>query len=676
MNKVYQIGTTLLLNGLMIFGFAQGQQKHTIQSIEDELQHYIQQDNKSKALESYVRLGKHQIESGQGYAAIESFEAALAISHALSDYRKAFEIHYLLGEEFRMQGQFQLSLRHFRTCLRQSSIKDMEKISVYSRIGEILSEMGDYESAYTFLLKAEYLINHGTKLETEVNIQFNYSMGHALYYMKKYERSLLYYSKALELSVEEEEADWRFSCLTAIGGAYREMKDYQKATEYFKEALRLSQISEKHLDYSYVFLNLGITQLHLKTYSSAKIYLESALENARKLQDKTLEANCLYFLGKVYVFQKDWRQGIEYLESAMDLAEEIPRRKFDIMALVAETYVELGNYQKAYQYILQRNRMKDSLFAEDIALTEERLRKEHEANFIREKLKSLEAEDRLRTEKQQLYWTVAAMSIVFLILILWLNQSKLQYQLRANEKLEEKNQEIFSKNLKLAKSNDALEQFAYVASHDLQEPLRMIENFSHLLHRRYQDQLDQTGKDFIYYISDAVKRMSGMLQDLLSFASLTTHNETFERVDMNKSIEVVLKTLQHKVEDAKASVTIQELPYVYGNPVQLNQLFQNLLTNALKFRAEDPLMVRIGYHSKGGWDIFSVSDNGIGIPRKEQSAVFEMFHRLNASQSNGGTGIGLATCRKIMQNHKGKIWLTSEPGHGTTFYAAFPREMG
>ncbi len=224
----------------------------------------------------------------------------------------------------------------------------------------------------------------------------------------------------------------------------------------------------------------------------------------------------------------------------------------------------------------------------------------------------------------------------------------------------------------LARSNAELQQFAYIASHDLQEPLRMVTSYLQLLERRYQGKLDSDADDFIHYAVDGAMRMRALINDLLAYSRIGTRGSPFQLTSCNAAIAHAITNLKVAIEESKAVVTYQDLPDLWADPTQLTQLFQNLISNAVKFCREAPPQVWIQASREDDTWLFSVQDNGIGIDPQYAERIFVIFQRLNNRVDYAGTGIGLAVCKKIVERHGGKIWVQSELGQGATFYFTIP----
>jgi PAS domain S-box-containing protein len=224
----------------------------------------------------------------------------------------------------------------------------------------------------------------------------------------------------------------------------------------------------------------------------------------------------------------------------------------------------------------------------------------------------------------------------------------------------------------LRRSNEELEQFAYVSSHDLQEPLRMISSYLQLLQRRYEGNLDEKADKYIHFAIDGALRMQNLINDLLEFSRVTTRAEKPEPTDSELVLGQVLSGLELYIKENKATVSHDTLPKVVADSTQLVQVFQNLIINGIKFHSEETPKIRISAKKKASEWQFSVQDNGIGIDSQYSEKIFEVFKRLHKKEEYPGTGIGLAVCKKIVERHVGRIWVESELGKGSTFYFTLP----
>jgi PAS domain S-box-containing protein len=225
----------------------------------------------------------------------------------------------------------------------------------------------------------------------------------------------------------------------------------------------------------------------------------------------------------------------------------------------------------------------------------------------------------------------------------------------------------------LSRSNEELEQFAYISSHDLQEPLRMIASYLQLLERKYKGKLDAKADKYIHFSVDGATRMQNLIDDILDFSRVTTRAKELKLTDLEPIYKEVLSNLEVSIDENKAIISHDPLPVVMADKTQISQVFQNLINNAIKFRSKDQPKINISVKKEENQWIFAVQDNGIGINPKHSDRIFEVFKRLHKKREYSGTGIGLAICKKIIERHGGHIWVESELGKGSTFYFTLPK---
>ncbi|WP_299185045.1 YfiR/HmsC family protein [uncultured Aquimarina sp.] len=365
----------------------------------------------------------------------------------------------------------------------------------------------------------------------------------------------------------------------------------------------------------------------------------------------------------------DRNRWIEKLSSESKIQE----KKYEEKLLIEKELEK--NIQDQVAFIKNQEK-KIEASIQEIEKQQEYLEQQNEE--IKEKEKILE-EQRSEIENQKtINWSLIALISLILIGGIFVYRSYLNKK-RLNAALETKNKEIHEQSLVLESKNKELEQFAYIASHDLQEPLNTISSFIGLISEDYGDSFDDIGKESLNFIKNASIRMKKLIDSLLEYSRLGRTRD-FIKVDMNTVLVELKGDFTNILERTNAKIYSKKLPVVKGNPVELRLLLQNLVSNGIKFIEEDTIpeihveaikKERKDEPSKRYWE-FSVKDNGIGIPKIHQDRIFAIFQRLHSREKYQGTGIGLAHCKKIVESHNGEIWLESTEGKGTTFYFTIP----
>jgi len=357
---------------------------------------------------------------------------------------------------------------------------------------------------------------------------------------------------------------------------------------------------------------------------------------------------------------------LEVMEREVKQSEELFRILFYSSPIgtyiIQNGHFQLANRQLAYILGYEEHELigKSSL---GFVLAEDRDAVRENAVRMLKAERSLGYEFRIVTKQAKVKWVMETVAPVFY----QEKRATLGHLIDVTERkqVEERLKQI---TVEMQRSNTELEQFAYVISHDLQEPLRMVSSYTQLLAKRYSNKLDADADEFIAYAVDGAKRMQTLLYELLEYSRVGTRGKPFSLVGCKDIAEQAMANLKIAIEESGATVSYDTLPTVMADEGQLVRLFQNLIGNAIKFRREEPPRVRISAQRRHNMVTFSIEDNGIGISPQHSQSIFEIFRRLHTREEYPGTGMGLAICKRIVERHGGRISVQSRPGKGSTFH--------
>lgn len=621
--------------------------------------------------------------------AIYHFTEALKVATATNDKNDQFGCMYLIGYSHQRRNNYQEALEFYHQFIDLAAeYPDAAKLTkmarLYTQISAIYQVLGDYKKAFDNQMKSLIICEKSNDLSGIANAQYN--LGTIFFYQNQYERAREYYEKAKIICDELKTERLIYSCLAALGSVNDKLGEYDKSLEYNKNSLELATKLNYKTGIAYAKGNIGSNYLSINNFSKAEKYIQEAISIKLDLEDSYGAIGSKIDLSKVYIAWGRPANAITVLNQALDLATMVKSksRQSDIYKTLSRVYEELDNASKALDYTKKYVAIKDSLLNEKTLEEMGQSQRRYELEKKEHDIEMLQKENELLEQKevnQSLQKYVFGLITIAFLMFVWWYKAKLKYQNNVNHILEEKNEllnvmneEIEIKNKQLEHSNEDLKQFAYVASHDLKEPLRMINSYTNLLQRRYMAAFDESGKEFMHYITDAVGRMEVLLDDLLDFSRAGTLPPPTNYVSTKDVMVMVEANLRHRLETVNATLNIktENLPDIKAHRTQLVQLLQNLVSNGVKFKGEKDPIVAIDCVKKSNKFIFSVTDNGIGISKENLEKVFEMFRRLHTREEYEGTGIGLATCKRIVTTWGGDIWVESEEGNGCTFYFSVP----
>lgn len=418
--------------------------------------------------------------------------------------------------------------------------------------------------------------------------------------------------------------------LMGLGNYNATLNRTEVANGYYFEAAALYEEANDIAGLSIVYNNLGSNFADLQQYHKAEEYHQRSLSIKMQIGNPNLIGVSHLHISESLMKQHKKEEAIAHLLLAEEYLEKFNNRSdlISVYGYLRDLNEEKGDFEKAYRY--------SNKFYE-----------------TREALHSFEKQSALAAA-----------------------QSKFELEQKEKEAdlLKTKNAEIEEANRRLKRSNKELRQYAHVASHDLKEPLRMVSVYMDLLRNRIKGKLSEEESQFLEYAIDGSKRMQTLIQDLLELSKISAADK-YEPVDMNECLRDVMKTLKHELESRNVKISIQPLPNILFRKTSVQQLLQNLICNGIKYNESEVPEINIGFLRKKGYLHFTVSDNGIGIPEQYREKIFEIFQRLHTREKYTGTGIGLAICKKIVDQLNGEITVQSNASGGSDFCFRFPEQV-
>jgi len=643
-------------------------------------------NDSSKEIEATLLLAKAYFHKEQYQQAIKYGKKTISKAKEINDEKGLGKGYYQLGLTYNRSSNYSEALHAFMECIKYplDENEDMSISKAYSRISSIYRSLGEYEKAYSTEMKVLSVFEE--KKDTTAIAGCYYNIGTIFFYQEQFGASLQNYQKSFDLVKALNQPRLQYSCLGGLGSVYSALEQHGKANEYNLAALELAREINYKTGIGYSLGNLAHQRLSEGNRKEALNLWQQSLEIKKEINDNWGVCGALSSIGTIAMEVKNYNKALSNFKEALKIAVEMDSksRQSELNKKLSELYGAIGKSKESLKYLKEYVKLKDIILNEKTVEEMGRSRGKYEVQKREHEISMLKKENELlgATEKiQKLQIYLFAIAGFFLLMFVGWFMKQLKFSRSMNELLEEKNDLLNSKNDEINTSNERLEasnqnltQFAYVASHDLKEPLRMIHSYTTLLKRKYGSSFDETGHEFMFFITDAVGRMQTLLDDLLDFSRADNSMKDADLIDVNDVTTMVEANLRHRFEENSSTLILnkESFPVVRAHRTQLVQLFQNLISNGIKFRgAEDPI-VTVNCIKKEDKYVFSVEDNGIGISEENKDKVFEMFRRLHTKEEFEGTGIGLATCQRIVNSLGGEIWLTSEVGKGTTFFFSIP----
>jgi signal transduction histidine kinase len=537
--------------------------------------------------------------------------------------------------------------------------QDFKKLEYYSELLlEISQKIGDTEKEVTAL----------------TNIGITRSV------FSDYKTAMPMFVDALEKSRKLGLRSNAANCLINIGTIYANLFNYEEALNRYNTVLE--EYQDVLVETTYIAIHLNIGNLHYASeqYKLSLDFFKKALESAENLERKNYVAHAHALMSRTYLALYHLPKAIKSAELSAEYMSQIdnpPGRQINLLNLAQISFLQ-EDTNASSQMVLKgiaaaRRAQDDASELRGFKLFSEILKKEksYERALRCQMIYSQKQEDYLKMQRNM---HILDYEIRYALRDKERKIEELTKEIRYQTLLIDRNSQIEKQNEQLRQANEELQQFAYITSHDLKEPLRMIGSYSQIVQKIFAQQLDDDSRLYFKFINDGATRMNGLLDALLQYATIGKADLELEPVQVADIITIARSNLKLKIEETDTNILCGEMPTVKAIPSFLVQLFQNLIGNAIKFRQEDnrPIILINAEERTNDW-LFSVKDNGIGIADEHKERIFVIFQRLHHRNKYEGTGIGLSICNKIVTQLGGKLWVESEPGRGSTFLFTIPK---
>lgn len=629
-------------------------------------------------------------EGANAERAIDHANLALILSQNIDAKRREFlALEKLLHAQYELRHDLgtALELLDMAKAIDTSATSIMDRALLLGDEGEIFLALNDFERSQE-LFHEQLKTYEANNFEPGI-ARVNFALGKLFSEQDNFSQALENYNVALDFFEKQNNTKGKMQTLNALGKTLGKLGKYRASLSRCSDALLLARAINDRREMARINANLGFACDKIGRTEDALKYYDAALDVAEEIEDQHLIAETAVNLGDLHFQQSDTLKAQTYFELAQNQVAGSGSKALQktVFSSLCPFYEQVGKDSQAYECLKILVKLKDELFDEEQSkhLITNQIRYETEQREKEVKqLRAQELESHLTIQQQRMgnYALLAAVLIAGgLAFFLYKSvQQKKSYNLALQGEVQKRTQELRDSNSQLSesnhlleRSNSELERFAYIASHDLKSPLRNVISFLNLIERKVRKYEDTDLGEYIDFASNNARQMHQLIQDVLEFSKVGNHEAALDTVNMNESMMMVVQNLKNEMEAKNAAIYANGLPEIQGNSVQVIQLLQNLISNGIKYNESQHPKVIVSHRSDQANHVFSVRDNGIGISPEHHDKIFEMFKRLHTRDEYPGTGIGLALCKKIVQNLGGDMWLDSTQGKGTTIHFSLPK---
>lgn len=680
MGKLQQFRLLPLLTFMvvMLSGFGSFAQQNTFA---DSLLREIQTTSEdSTKFNLFLRLGlSYGNTSPQDY--IDYAQKALDLARKMEDPEKTVLGINVVGIGYKRIGDLNKSLDYFTEGLEISRTHNLtESIPQFlNNLGLVHANRGDNIEAMKFYHEALNMLDETEDPLSVANLINNIGIIHSE--QGNLDEALQYFERSLVIQRERQDSLGTSIALTNVGETHYELGRKEEALENYEEAQAISEAINDQYGVSYLLASMGEIFFDQEKFELANDNLFRALSIAESLDDVEGKVRILGLLGKVSQKQGRYTEANDFCFEALKLSMGMGLKQStrDLYESISRNYKHLEDYESAYNYQVLYKEVNDSLFNDEksrqlneLSIQYETRKKETEVQLLKEEQAKNEA---LLQRRTILGWSAVLLLLFVSFMAYSLNQRNKQrkrFNTQLRKEVAERTSELEHSNVQLEKSNKELEQFAYITSHDLKEPLRNIISFTDLIERKIKTDIDEETEDYMHTVKSNARQMHSLIEGVLEFARIENIDFNKEIVDLNSIMNRIKGVLQVTLAERDVKLKIGNLHQVVGNGSQLFLVLKNLVENAMKYNNSKVPKIEVSSEVLDGKVLVSVKDNGIGIDEDYHNKIFDMFQRLHIRREYKGAGLGLSICKKIVENLGGNIWVESKPGKGSKFTFSVP----
>ncbi len=616
------------------------------------------------------------------------------IVYAQRAYNLSLVINYKEGEAsslnhigigYDIQGDLDRAMDYYQSALNAAKELNSDKLirNYLNNVGLIHQRKGDYNTAMQHFHRALSMIDENDEAQQGSASIFLNNIGIIHSEEKRYEKALKYFERSLKIERELDNDLGVSMALTNIGEQYKKLEKKAKALICYKEALAISEGIGDKVGEAILFSNIGEIHYENELFDLAEEFYPKALNIAKETGDKGTVSHVLNLIAKLKQGQGRYQSAIKYAQESLLLAREMGEKKAvtDIFETLSECYVGIKDFEKAYEYQSLFNQARDSIYSSEkskqileISTQYETQKKETENQLLKEQQAKNEAVIKQRTTIGYAIAIILVLMSLIAFILYYSNQQKNKYSHRLENEVTYRTNDLEESNDKLRKSNKELERFAYIASHDLKEPLRNIMSFTRLVERKLPENAkkDKDINEYMSFIVNNTKQMHRLIEDVLEYSRIDNAKPESETIEVKDIIVSVSNVISSTLKERNVTLNIDDLPRVKANSSQLFLVLKNLIENGVKYNENEKPLISIYSSLNENMHEITVADNGIGIEEQYNNKIFGMFNRLHNRKEYQGSGLGLSICKKIIQNLGGNIWVESSYGEGSKFTFSLP----